>query len=115
MAFRHYTDRCSRVPSTLHSWGQVAGYYDWRRVAERTVRVYDDVFASRRDDSTAARLGRAAKCGPWFGKLCCCILAVDLLLLRWLRWWRPAADIDAAPDYVVQPRAGTEPLQKKQD
>ena len=32
--------------------------YDWRRVAERTVRVYDDVMESRRDDSTVARLRR---------------------------------------------------------
>ncbi len=73
------------------------------------MRVYDDVAVSRRDDSTAARLRRALKCGPWFGKLCCCILAADLLLLRWLDWRRPAADIDHAPDYVVQPDCGARP------
>ena len=39
------------------------------------------------------------KCGPWFGKLCCAILGMHLLLLRLLQWWRPAADIDVVPDY----------------
>lgn len=41
---------------------QVAGFYSWRQIAERTARVYDDVTASTRDDSTLARLRRAAKC-----------------------------------------------------
>lgn len=84
---------------------RVAGFYHWRRVAERTVRVYDDVTASMHDDSTLARLRRAYKCGPWFGKICCCILAVDLLLLRLLAWLRPAVDIDSAPDYSASASA----------
>lgn len=37
---------------------QVGKMYDWRRIAERTVRVYDDVMGSCRDDSTVARLRR---------------------------------------------------------
>lgn len=40
----------------------MAGFYNWRRVAERTVRVYDDVTASAHNDSTLARLRRAFKC-----------------------------------------------------
>ena len=40
------------------------------------------------------------RCGPWFGKICCCILAVDLLLLHLLAWLRPASDIDIAPDCI---------------
>lgn len=45
------------------------------------------------------------RCGPWFGKICCCILAIDLLLLHLLAWLRPAADIDVAPDYAAGSQA----------
>jgi hypothetical protein len=49
-------------------------------------------------DATACKLV-PCRCGPWFGKICCCIVAVDLLLLYLLAWLRPAADVDVAPDY----------------
>lgn len=55
--------------------------------------------------SPASRFNPVCRCGPWFGKICCCILAVDLLLLRLLAWLRPAADIDAAPDYSASASA----------
>ena len=49
------------------------------------------------------------RCGPWFGKICCCILAVDMLLLHLLAWLRPATDIDVVPDYIPASKALRQP------
>lgn len=60
--------------------------YSWNDVAKRTERAYLDVVSSRRDDSMLARLTRYHKCGKWFGKICCCVVAVDWLYWNWLTW-----------------------------
>lgn len=52
-----------------------------------------------RDDSMVGRLRRYHKCGKWFGKICCCIAAVDWLYWRWLEWWQPAAGLAPEPDF----------------
>lgn len=73
--------------------------YSWARVAERTEKVYEAAAASWRDDSLAARFRRYAKCGTYFGKLCCLVAAFDYLLWCMLTWLLPAADVDIAPDF----------------
>ncbi|KAL4457771.1 hypothetical protein ABPG75_012636 [Micractinium tetrahymenae] len=52
-----------------------------------------------RDDSMVGRLRRYHKCGTWFGKICCCITAVDWLYWQFLEWWQPACSIEPAPDF----------------
>ena len=47
----------------------------------------------------AGRLRRYYKCGRWFGKLCCCVAAVDWLYWRALEWWQPAAGLGRAPQF----------------
>jgi phosphatidylinositol glycan class A protein len=44
------------------------------------------------------RLRRYYKCGAWFGKICCCITAVDWMYWRFLEWWLPRDSIDIAPE-----------------
>lgn len=63
---------------------QVAEFYSWRRVAERTVRVYDDVAASTRDDTTLARLRRVYKCvhHPWGYDMAPCMCFQNVLHSR---------------------------------
>eukprot|EP00884_Botryococcus_braunii_P003127 jgi/Botrbrau1/12815/Bobra.20_1s0006.1 len=72
--------------------------YSWPRVAERTEAVYIAAATSLRDDSLAARFRRYAKCGTYFGPLCCLIAAFDYLLWLFLEWLLPANEIDLAPD-----------------
>ena len=52
-----------------------------------------------REDSLVGRLRRYHKCGKWFGKICCCIAAVDWLYWRWLEWLQPAGRFDPEPDF----------------
>ena len=52
-----------------------------------------------RDDTWAGRLARYHKCGKWFGKLCCCVAAVDWLYWQALEWWEPSTSIEQAPDF----------------
>jgi hypothetical protein len=46
------------------------------------------------------RLVRLHRCGVWAGKLFCCVAAVDYMYWRWVEWWRPAASVEPAPDFV---------------
>jgi phosphatidylinositol N-acetylglucosaminyltransferase subunit A len=84
--------------------------YSWPRVAERTEAVYVAAADSRRDDGLAARFRRYAKCGVYFGKLCCLLVAFDYLLWCLLEWLFPAADIDVAVD--IPPGAFHESMPK---
>lgn len=78
---------------------QVAQMYNWHTVAARTVRVYDAVACSTRDDSLVTRLIRVHKCGPLFGKLACLILIADVLMAAFLQWIAPVSSIEAAAEY----------------
>ena len=78
---------------------QVKAMYRWTDVAARTVAVYDCVASSSRDDTMIGRLQRYYRCGSWFGKICCCIAALDAMYWAWLRWWQPAHCMDIAPDF----------------
>lgn len=83
----------------------VVGMYSWHAVAVRTEEVYREALGLGRDDSPAARLARYARCGKWFGKLCCCVVAVDWLVWRWLEWWDPADAIPRAHAFPALPEA----------
>eukprot|EP00873_Tetraselmis_striata_P001334 jgi/Tetstr1/421598/TSEL_012539.t1 len=78
---------------------QLRSMYTWAAVAQRVEAVYDTIAAMQWDHSLLGRLQRMHRCGSWAGKLFCAVVAVDCLYLRWLEWWRPAADIDPAPDF----------------
>jgi phosphatidylinositol glycan class A protein len=78
---------------------RVAAMYSWAGVAARTEAVYRAAAGSARDDGPAARLRRYHACGRWFGKICCCVAAVDWLYWRWLEWWEPGESIATVPDF----------------
>ncbi|GAB4820808.1 hypothetical protein N2152v2_007854 [Parachlorella kessleri] len=77
----------------------VCDMYSWHSIAERTERAYRRALEDRRDDSMAGRLCRYYKCGQWFGKICCCVAAVDWLYLQLLEWWRPRVAQKRALDF----------------
>lgn len=81
---------------------QVARMYSWPRVARRTARVYDAL--SRRERPTLReRLRRLRTLGPVVGPVCVLLVAAQHLVLRLLQWWRPAEDIELAPDFPRRP------------
>lgn len=90
-----------RAADALRQHDAVGKMYNWTKVAERTERVYWDAVRCDRDDSAAARLGRFYQCGKWFGKICCCVAAVDWAYWRWLEWWTPQGSIAIEPDLPV--------------
>ncbi|KAI3436712.1 hypothetical protein D9Q98_006127 [Chlorella vulgaris] len=92
--------QCSADPWLQHA--AVREMYSWQSIAQRTERVYRQVLhGDARDDSMVGRLRRYHQCGKWFGKICCCITAVDWLYWRWLEWWQPASLFERAPDFFL--------------
>eukprot|EP00959_Pyramimonas_sp_CCMP1952_P193673 4049877-Pyramimonas_sp.AAC.2 len=71
----------------------------WEDTTRRTEVVYARALRTRGDD-VLTRLSQFYKCGPFAGKLFCCVVAVNYLYWRWLDWWLPAEGIDVAPDVV---------------
>lgn len=116
---------------TWRQHAAVRDMYSWQAIAQRTEHVYWRVLrdcggggggggsggssgdvagttgaagvalSAGRDDSMVGRLRRYHKCGKWFGKICCCITAVDWLYWCFLEWWQPASSIGPAPDFPV--------------
>jgi accessory gene regulator protein AgrB len=43
-------------------------------------------------------------CGPYFGKILCIVIAVQVIFLQILRFMYPAKDIDAAPIIELKQR-----------
>ena len=78
----------------------VKRFYSWDVVAERTERVYDRMM-TRAPLPPAHRLQRYYSVGTVYGTLCMLMATLDWLLLRWLEWLRPAADIEIAPTFPV--------------
>lgn len=87
--------------------------YNWHSVARRTELVYTNVLhggegreeqgeeggrGEGRDDSMTGRLKRYYKCGVWFGKICCCVVAVDWLYWKYLEWKVPGDSIETVPN-----------------
>lgn len=60
--------------------------------------VYERAHGTR--DTLLGRLVRLHRCGVFAGKLFCCVAAVDYMYWRWVECWRPAAGVEAAPDFV---------------
>ena len=70
----------------------------WEDTTRRTEVVYARALRWSGDDVLLTRLRRFYRCGPWSGKLFCCVVAVNYLYWRWLEYWDPACDVDVAPD-----------------
>ena len=83
-------------PMSIHR--RVAEMYSWDDVAARVEVVYKRAHATR--DTLLGRLVRMHRCGLFAGKLFCCVVAVDYLYWQWVEWWRPAAEVERAPDFV---------------
>lgn len=84
---------------------QVASFYAWPNIAERTEVVYDIGRSVRQDGSLLARLKRYHTCGSWFGKICCCLAIVEFLWWQLVQHLCPQCSTDIAPDWPL----GTEP------
>lgn len=114
----------------------VKGMYSWQAVRQRTEAVYfkvwqvfDDsiVFLSSgghwccltlsrldspqsRDEDMLGALQRSRQAGPWYGLICCCILALGWLVWKVLDWWDPPSKVPQAPRFP-----GPTPSDKESD
>lgn len=86
--------------SSFHA--QVSQMYSWLDVAERTEAVYLRNEAYSRDHSLLHRLSEYYGCGELLGKIACCLVILDYLLVLFLEWIVPAQSIDIAPDLIYQ-------------
>ena len=59
--------------------------------------IQDTEYGHAQEQTFAREL--ANRCGVWFGKICCCIAAVDDMYWRWQQWWRPDSSFELAPDH----------------
>lgn len=84
---RHRHRHSTETFSAQKQHERVTSMYSWQSVAQRTERVYREVLEMERDDSMTARLCRYVRCGKWFGKICCCVAAVDWMYWKWLELW----------------------------
>jgi phosphatidylinositol glycan class A protein len=83
-------------PAAIHA--RVREMYSWDDVAARLETVYARAHATR--DTMNGRMARLRTCGVFAGWLFCAVAAVDYLYWRWLEFADPAAERDAAPEYV---------------
>ena len=72
--------------------------YQWPQISVKTSEVYALAIANSRQDTMSQRLQQYYRCGAIFGKLCCCVAAVDAMYLAILQWLEPAHAFDLAPD-----------------
>ncbi len=89
--------------STFHS--QVAQMYSWQDVTERTEHVYHEATQVRGDPARDTLLHRMAQyygCGDILGKIACCMVMVNFLIMAALEWALPRNEIDLAPDLVME-------------
>ncbi len=92
-----------RVPG-IQPWDfheSVKGFYSWDVVAARTERVYDRIMA-RPCLPPPRRLHRYYSVAPVYGVLCLLMATLDWLILMFLEWARPAAEIEVAPDFPYE-------------
>ena len=80
---------------------QVASFYAWPNIAERTEVVYDISRNVRQDGSLLARLRRYYTCGSWFGKVCCCLAIIEFLWWQLVQQLYPQCSTDIAPDWPL--------------
>ncbi|KAK7204388.1 hypothetical protein BZA70DRAFT_280636 [Myxozyma melibiosi] len=92
----------SKAVDTSKFHDQVKGMYGWHNVARRTERVYD-IIADRKNEPLVDRLKRYYGCGIWAGKLFVMCVVLDVLLLRFLEWLFPAANIDRVRKWPRRP------------
>ena len=97
------TVRKRRQPTGFHR--DVCKMYSWADVARRTCVVYDAV-GRRPRPSLVRRLRLLAPLGPIAGPVAAFVFTAQFLLLAALRWWRPDAAVEAAPDWPRDPIDG---------
>ncbi|CAL5356993.1 unnamed protein product [Camellia sinensis] len=74
--------------------------YSWHDVAKRTEIVYDRALRCS-NQSLLERLSRYLTCGAWAGKLFCLVMIIDFLFWHLLQLFKPAADIEVVPDFIL--------------
>ncbi|CAI5731058.1 unnamed protein product [Peronospora destructor] len=84
---------------------RVAKMYNWDAVAVQTEKIYEKVCALP-DSSLLHRLQLYHGIGPVAGLLASVMAAVLYLIVVFLEWWQPAADIERAVDWVPVSRHG---------
>ena len=47
-------------------------------------------------------LQRTRQAGPWYGLICCCVLALGWLVWQVLDWWDPPGSVPRAPRFPVR-------------
>ncbi|UIZ23523.1 hypothetical protein KXD40_007942 [Peronospora effusa] len=78
---------------------RVAKMYNWDAVAVQTEKIYEKVCALP-DTSLVNRLQLYHGIGPVAGLLASVMAAVLYLIVSFLEWWQPAADIERAVDWT---------------
>lgn len=92
----------SKAVDTSKFHDQVKNMYGWHNVARRTEKVYD-LIADTTNEQLVDRLKRYYGCGIWAGKLFVMCVVIDVLLLRFLEWLFPEADIDRVRKWPRRP------------
>ena len=80
---------------------RVKKMYQWRHVAERTVRLYDNI-RSKRPLFFYERVLVVLKIGQFFGVISIIIIVLDMMLLEIVSWIQPASDIERAPNFPTK-------------
>lgn len=88
--------------STANFHERVREMYSWQKIAERTEVVYAESKKKVlvKDDNYLPVLEKYYACGLVYGKILCVLFVLELYLLYFIkRFWRPASEIDIAPDF----------------
>jgi phosphatidylinositol glycan class A protein len=107
---RRFESESALSPAAIHA--RVREMYSWDDVAARLETVYARAHATR--DTMNGRMARLRTCGVFAGWIFCAVAAVDYLYWRWLELADPAAERDAAPEYVPDGEAVTAVTRKEE-
>lgn len=73
--------------------------YNWRKVAERTEKVYNNIMATPPRD-VSQRLTRFYQTGSLVGKLLIIVAVINIIYLALLQWFLPDEKIERVPVFV---------------
>lgn len=83
-------------PQSFHN--RVKSMYSWRDVAARTRKIYEQVTSKASPPATlTGTLYRYSLLGGFSGFIAICVVALDIVWLRIVSWWRPARNIEKMP------------------
>jgi phosphatidylinositol glycan class A protein len=105
-----------RVVDPLECHRRIQKYYQWQDIAERTLKVYDDVETKPVAD-LRSRLKILMTCGPGFGYFFVMVALIEHALYLLYSWLIPVKSIDMAVDFQGPPscviqRPNEDPLNK---